>query len=78
VATRIPLLTAIALLLAGVILAVLITPHEIGILFFSAGVANLGIHMFRAGGDRTAAWVLIFVGVFSFVADFIVLLFALA
>jgi hypothetical protein len=78
VATRLPLLTAIALLLAGVILAVLITPREIGILFFSAGVANLGIHMLRAGGDRTAARVLIFVGVFAFVADFIVLLFALA
>jgi hypothetical protein len=75
--TRIPLITAIVLLLAGLILAVLVVPREVGILFFSAGVVNLGIYLLRAGRDRTAARVLIFVGVISFAADLILLLFAL-
>jgi hypothetical protein len=73
-ATRIPLFTAVVLLFAGLILVVLVEPREVGILFFTAGVANLGIYLLRAGSDRTAARVLIFIGVFSFAADFVVLL----
>ena len=72
--TRIPLLTALVLLLVGFVLAVLVVPRQVGILFFCAGVVNLGIYMLRSGGDRTAARVLIFIGAFSFVADLILLL----
>lgn len=72
--TRIPLLTALALLLVGFVLAVLVVPRQIGILFFCAGVVNLGIYLLRSGGDRTVARGLIFIGAFSFVADFILLL----
>ena len=75
-ATRIPLFAALVLLLAGLILVVLVVPREVGILFFSAGVVNLGIYLLRTGRDRTAAQVLIFIGVISFVADFVLLLFA--
>ena len=74
--TRIPLFTSLVLFLAGLILAVLVVPREVGILFFAAGVVNLGIYLLRAGRDRTAARLLIFVGVISFAADLILLLFA--
>ena len=75
--TRIPLFTAVVLLFVGLTLAVLIVPRQIGILFFCAGVANLGLYLLRAGGDRAAALALIFIGVFSFVADFVLLLLVL-
>jgi hypothetical protein len=72
--SRLLLLLAGLLLVAGPVVILLGGGLNAGVFVFSAGVVLLGAHGLTEGRDRAVGWVLIFVGVLAILGDVVRLL----